>query len=81
MSTPNQSGQSRCSILSTPASSIIILSNLIVGSRVKDRFVEITILFFKIVSIDRLNGIGRVGSTPVGFPVLMQILAAEGPSI
>jgi hypothetical protein len=40
------------SILSIPASSIIILSNLIVGSRFKDRLVEITIFFFKMVSID-----------------------------
>ncbi|HZA62781.1 MAG TPA: hypothetical protein VE573_07925 [Nitrososphaeraceae archaeon] len=47
-------------------------SNLIVGSRFRDRLVEITIFFFKKVSIDLLNGIGRVGSTPAGFPVLTQ---------
>src|ERR687885_167321 len=83
LSTPNQKGHSKCSNLSTPASSIIILSNLIRGgSFLRDRFVDIIIFFSCISLADLLKGIGIEGSTPVGFPVLRQsFFATSGPSI
>src|ERR687885_533811 len=77
LSTPNQKGHSKCSNLSTPASSIIILSNLINdGSFFSDRFVDIMILLSCISLADLLKGIGIEGSTPVGFPVLRHIFFA-----
>src|SRR5919199_4692623 len=83
LSTPNQKGHNKCSSLSTPASSIIILSNLInEGSFFSDRFVDIMILFSCISLADLLKGIGIEGSTPVGFPVLRHIFfATSAPSM
>jgi hypothetical protein len=59
------------------------LSNLIKeGNFLSDKFVDIIILFSRISLADLLKGIGIVGSTPVGLPVLRHnLLATSEPSI
>ena len=67
-----------------PASSTIILSNLMfLANILRDNVVQMTIFLSKISLICLLNGTCsfRIGSIPVGLPVLTQNFSAVLPSI